>query len=93
MEEVVVQIWKKLELKFPSYYDGLVAIDARLEELYSILKLGSEDIRFIGIWGMGGIGKTTLTTALFKKIKSQFDVSCFIANVRGKKPRSSGVTK
>ncbi|XP_057445509.1 TMV resistance protein N-like isoform X2 [Lotus japonicus] len=31
---------------------------------------------------MGGIGKTTLATALFKKIRSHFDVSCFIANVR-----------
>jgi hypothetical protein len=67
MEEVVVQIWKKLELKFPSYYDGLVAIDARLEELYSILKLGSEDIRFIGIWGMGGIGIKQLLLQLFSK--------------------------
>ncbi|CAI8597805.1 unnamed protein product [Vicia faba] len=82
IEEVVAQVWKKLELKFPSYNDGLVAIDARLKELYSTLKIGSEDVRFIGIWGMGGIGKTTLTTALYKKIKSQFDVSCFIANVR-----------
>ncbi|KAI5406819.1 hypothetical protein KIW84_053187, partial [Lathyrus oleraceus] len=82
IEEVVAQVWKKLELKFPSYNDGLVAIDTRLEELYSTLKIGFEEVRFIGIWGMGGIGKTTLATALFKKIKSQFNVSCFITNVR-----------
>jgi len=67
IEEVIAQVWKKLELKSPSYNDGLVAIDVRLEEIHSNLKLGSEDVRFIGIWGMGGIGKTTLTAALFKK--------------------------
>ncbi|XP_061359126.1 TMV resistance protein N-like isoform X2 [Gastrolobium bilobum] len=82
IEEVVAQVWKKLEPKFPTYNDGLVGIDTRLEDLYSTLKLGLEDVRFIGIWGMGGIGKTTLATALFKKIRCHFDVSCFVANVR-----------
>ncbi|XP_061338269.1 TMV resistance protein N-like [Gastrolobium bilobum] len=80
--EVVAQVWKKLEPKFPTYNDGLVGIDTRLEDLYSTLKLELEDVRFIGIWGMGGIGKTTLAATLFKKIRNHFDVSCFVANVR-----------
>ncbi|CAI8597809.1 unnamed protein product [Vicia faba] len=58
IEEVVAQVWKKLELRFSSYNDGLVVIDTRLEELYSTLKIGFEDVCFIGIWGMGGIGRS-----------------------------------
>jgi len=31
---------------------------------------------------MGGIGKTTLAKHVYKKIHNQFDVSCFLENVR-----------
>ncbi|XP_068323198.1 disease resistance protein RUN1-like [Pyrus communis] len=34
------------------------------------------------IWGMGGIGKTTLAGAVFNRLASKFEASCFLANVR-----------
>ncbi|KAK3430968.1 hypothetical protein EUGRSUZ_E02181 [Eucalyptus grandis] len=60
-----------------------VGIDARVAELKSMLNLKShEDVVMVGLWGQGGIGKTTLSKALYNAIFRQFDGSCFLANVR-----------
>ena len=49
----------------------------------SLLAIGSEDdVRFIGIWGMGGIGKTPLARVVYDKVFNEFQGGCFIANVR-----------
>ncbi|KAK7270304.1 hypothetical protein RIF29_23353 [Crotalaria pallida] len=82
IEEIVTEVWTRLEPKLPSYNDGLVAIDSKVDEMCLHLRLGLEDVLFIGIWGMGGIGKTTLATVVFKKLRRQFDVSCFLSNIR-----------
>ncbi|KAK9824193.1 hypothetical protein WJX72_008440 [[Myrmecia] bisecta] len=40
-------------------------------------------VRVLGLWGMGGIGKTTLAVALFDKLTSDFaPATCFVAEVR-----------
>lgn len=50
-----------------------------LENLERLLLLDSvNDVRVLGICGMGGVGKTTLATVLYGKISHKFDFFCFI---------------
>ena len=52
-------------------------------ELESLLALDQvDDVRFIGVWAMGRMGKTTLTGFVYDKVLEEFDASCFLSNVR-----------
>ncbi|QHN76207.1 TMV resistance protein N [Arachis hypogaea] len=45
----------------------------------SLLKFKSEKVLVIGIWGMPGIGKTTIATTLFHECSSEYEGHCFLA--------------
>lgn len=74
---------KTLGHKFSGLADDLIGIQPRVHELENLLKLSSEDdgFRVLGVWGMGGIGKTVHATVLYDRISYQFDACCFIENV------------
>ncbi|XP_021815751.1 TMV resistance protein N-like [Prunus avium] len=60
-----------------------VGIKSRLRDVYKLLiSVGVNDVRMVGIWGRGGIGKTTVAKAVFNSISCKFEASCFLANVR-----------
>ncbi|KAM5552915.1 hypothetical protein ABKV19_025244 [Rosa sericea] len=46
--------------------------------------LDADENNMVGIWGPGGIGKTTIAKDVFNSIHHKFEGSCFLADVRSK---------
>ncbi|KAJ0794495.1 putative P-loop containing nucleoside triphosphate hydrolase, leucine-rich repeat domain superfamily [Helianthus annuus] len=54
----------------------------RIQYLKSQLEIGSDGVRMVGIWGVGGGGKTTLASSLYLGISCYFEGHHIIENVR-----------
>ncbi|KAL8238606.1 hypothetical protein R6Q59_015173 [Mikania micrantha] len=61
---------------------NLIGMERRMQDLEPCLEIGLNDVRMIGIKGMGGAGKTTLARAIFDKISINFERKSFVENVR-----------
>ncbi|XP_061358228.1 TMV resistance protein N-like isoform X6 [Gastrolobium bilobum] len=93
IEKILREVIKTLGHKFSGFMHDVIGIQPHVATLESFLKLSSEEdnFRVLGIWGMSGIGKTTLATVLYDRISYQFDFCCFIEDV-SKIYRDGGAT-
>ncbi|KAM5549965.1 TMV resistance protein N-like [Rosa sericea] len=88
IRDIVEVIWRRLQPTSFSYAENLVGIHSRLQPVNFLLDVGVNDVRFIGIWGMGGIGKTTMVRAVYERISREFQFSFLLTDVRNSVEKS-----
>ncbi|PRQ23342.1 putative P-loop containing nucleoside triphosphate hydrolase, leucine-rich repeat domain, L [Rosa chinensis] len=59
-----------------------VGIKSRVEDILEYLNIGQDNPHMVGIWGIGGIGKSTLAKAVYNSISHEFEHSCFLSIVK-----------
>eukprot|EP00258_Populus_trichocarpa_P032111 XP_024448130.1 disease resistance protein TAO1 isoform X4 [Populus trichocarpa] len=84
IQEIVSDIQKKLNHELSPSFDSkrLVGMASRVEDIESLLSFGSTGVLIVGIWGMGGIGKSTTAETVYHRNRSKFEGHCFFQNVR-----------
>ncbi|XP_044475721.1 disease resistance-like protein DSC1 [Mangifera indica] len=92
-QKVIEDVLKILNFMSPSNNDKkLVGLELIIHKIESLLQIALPNVRTVGIWGMRGIGKTTIAKSVFDRISNRFEGSYFARNVREESASPYGLT-
>ncbi|BFG15414.1 hypothetical protein CerSpe_016890 [Prunus speciosa] len=74
--------WQVIDHTYLYVTEYLVGMHHPVQDITKLLNLGENDVRMVGVWGTGGIGKTTIAKAVYNSIAHEFEGCSFLANVR-----------
>uniref|UniRef100_A0A7N2M4Y6 TIR domain-containing protein n=1 Tax=Quercus lobata TaxID=97700 RepID=A0A7N2M4Y6_QUELO len=85
-----ISIIKSIHIKLPiAKYP--VEVDSQAKAIESLLDVESNGVFIVGIYGLGGVGKTTISKAVYNRINDRFQGSCFLENVRENSKTNAGI--
>jgi hypothetical protein len=91
IEKIVNYISSKINFVPLHVANYPVGLESQVQQVVSLLDLesASAEVRMVGLYGIGGLGKSTLAKAIYNFIAEkferpcfQFEGSCFLENVR-----------
>ncbi|XP_056165294.1 disease resistance protein RPV1-like [Syzygium oleosum] len=90
-QSIIQFVSNKLNVGFKkNVTEHLVGVDDRVEAIIKMLDVESDSVQFLGIHGMGGIGKTTLAKIIFNRLSSHFRDCNFLSDI-GESSRRHGL--
>ncbi|XP_058746938.1 uncharacterized protein LOC131619917 [Vicia villosa] len=90
VKEIVGQVLIKLDKKCLPIPDFPVGLESRADQLIQFLRQNTRGVCLVGIWGMGGIGKSTIAKVIYNNLCYEFEDRCFLANIRERWEKDRG---
>ena len=83
LQQIVEDVLAKLNTALLNITtDFLVGLETRVQRVIQFIESQSNKVCLIGIWGMGGSGKTTTAKFIYNEIHWKFRDRSFIENIR-----------
>jgi hypothetical protein len=82
VSKIVDNVKKQLNNSLLNIIENPVGLKICVQQVNQFIGNQSSKVCFIGIWGMGGSGKTLIAKAIYNKLHCEFDNHSFIKNVR-----------
>jgi len=83
VEKIVADILRKLDISLLFITEYPIGLKSRVQQISEFIDDQSSKVCMLGIWGMGGSGKTTTAKAIFNQIHREFEGrTSFVKSIR-----------
>ncbi|KAL3728976.1 hypothetical protein ACJRO7_033551 [Eucalyptus globulus] len=85
IEEVVQKVLIELKRNYLAVSNCLVEMDDQVDKIMEVIGGQTTETKIVGIYGMGGVGKTTFAKIVYNKVSADSSYCCFLSNIRDTK--------